>query len=139
WLRSPCPGGADGPYAPWQGSVGSVAFTSIVVRAILLDTGVGHQGNHGTLVRMAARGAQHLRRMRACAVAVALVQTRRTVNRLRGDIARAIERPSRTARPAPPRCARLPALSVPQHARAHRVERRRGDQRESLTQGCVAG
>ena len=68
-----------------------------------------------------------------------LVQTRRTVNRLRGDRARAIERPSRTARPAPPRCARLPALSVPQHARAHRVERRRGDQRESLTQGCVAG
>jgi hypothetical protein len=41
----------------------------------LLDNGFWHQGNHGTLVRMDDRCAQHLMRIRDRAVAVDLVQT----------------------------------------------------------------
>ena len=74
-----------------QEAFGGIPFTIIFVRAILLHNRFGHQWNHFTLVRMDNRGAQHLVIIRDRPVSVDLVQTRRTVNRLGGNIACAIE------------------------------------------------
>jgi hypothetical protein len=56
-------------------ALGRVAFTILVARAIWLDQGFWHPGNHGTLVRMDDRCAQQLMRIRDRAVALDLGQT----------------------------------------------------------------
>ena len=74
-----------------QEAFGCIAFTIIFGHAILVHNGFGHQRNHFTKVRMDNRRAQHLVRIGDGTVAVDLVQTRLTVNRLGGEIPRAIE------------------------------------------------
>ena len=54
---------------------GGVAFTIIFARAVLFDDGFWHQGNHGPLVRMDKRRAQHLVGIRDRPVAVDLLET----------------------------------------------------------------
>ena len=71
---------------------GGIALTIIFLRTILFDHRFGHEWNHYTEVRMDNRRPQHLVRIGHGTVAVDLVQTRLTVNRLGGEIACAIER-----------------------------------------------
>ena len=41
-------------------ALGHVAFTVIFLGAIVLDNGLGHQGNHFTLIGVDERATQHL-------------------------------------------------------------------------------
>ncbi len=93
-------------YEPFGGH----AFASIFARAVLLHDRFRHQGNHGPHVRMDNRGAQHLMGIGDGPVAMHLLQTGRTVNRLGGERARAIERQSIAVLKEPHRFQRLAAL-----------------------------
>ena len=86
---------------------GGIALTIIFLRAILFDNGFGHQRNDFTAIRMEKRRPQQLVIIGDRPIAMDLVQTRGTVNRLRGKIPRAIEghkimvRQERPSLPAP--------------------------------------
>ena len=96
--------------------LGGMPFPIIVGRAILLRNGCGPQGNGCPHVRMENRCAQHLMRRGDAPVAVDLVQTRRTVHRLGGQIPCAIERPSGVPIKERHRFQRLAALELPKDA-----------------------
>src|SRR5215468_7674480 len=68
-----------------------MTLTIIFLRTILFDNRFGHEWNHCTEVRMEHCRPQHLVIIGNGTVAVDLVQTRLTVNRLGGEIAGAIE------------------------------------------------
>ena len=70
---------------------GSIPFTIIFARAIMLYNRFRHERNDSPLGRMDDGGAQHLVRIGDGPVAVHPVQTRGTVNRLGRKIRRAIE------------------------------------------------
>lgn len=72
-------------------ALGGIALTVIFLRAILLDNGLGHQRNDFTAVWMENRRPQQLVIIGDRTIAMDLVETRVTVNRLRGTIPRAIE------------------------------------------------
>jgi hypothetical protein len=69
---------------------------------------------------------------------VDLVETRRTVHRLGGDSARAIERHQRGASKERQRCPCLATLELAQEAREHRAEQRGGDGVQEVAQVRVA-
>jgi hypothetical protein len=71
---------------------GGIALAIVFRRAVLLHNRFGHQRNHFTKIGMDDRGGQHLVRIGDLAVAVRLCQARLTVDRLRGEVPRAIER-----------------------------------------------
>ena len=70
---------------------GSIAFTIIFGRAILLDNGLGHQRNDFAFVGMDERGTQELMGIGDGAISVMFFSTRVAVNLFGGKIARAIE------------------------------------------------
>ena len=72
-------------------SFGGIPFTIIFARPIMLPDRFRHEGNHRTHIWMDDRCTQHLMRIRDRTVAMDLVQTRGTVNRLGGKIPRPIE------------------------------------------------
>jgi hypothetical protein len=119
-------------------ALGGMAFAIIVARAVLLHDRFRHQGNHGPHVWMDHRRASHLMGIRDCPVAVDLVQTRRTVHRLRGARARAIEGQYIAVLQEHHRFERLPSLSLGKHALEHRAERLGGDRIQDLTHVRVA-
>ena len=71
---------------------GGMACAIMFLRAIVLHQRFGHQRHHFALLWMENRCAQHLGRRGDGPMAVDLVETRRTVNRLGGKIPRAIKR-----------------------------------------------
>ena len=70
---------------------GSVTFTIIFIRPIVLPDRFRHQRNHGTHLWMNNRRAQHLMRIRDRPVPMHRVQTRGTVNGRGGKISCAIK------------------------------------------------
>ena len=72
-------------------ALGGIALTVIFLRAILFDNGLGHQRNDCTAVWMEHRRPQQLGIIGDRTIAMDLVETRVTVNRLRGKLPRAIE------------------------------------------------
>lgn len=76
--------------------------------------------------------------IRDCPVAVDLVQTRCTVQRLRGERARAIERQSIAVLQAHHRFECFPSLEVSQHALEHLAERLGCDRIQDRTHVRVA-
>jgi hypothetical protein len=72
-------------------ALGRMALTIVLLRAILLHNGLGHQGNPFAPIGVDERGAQHLMRRGDGAIAVVPLSTRLTVNLLGGKIARASE------------------------------------------------
>src|SRR6266446_7533004 len=67
-------------------ALGGMPFALIFARAILLHHRLRPQRNHFTPVWMEQRRAQHRMSIRDRTVAVDLLETRRTVNRLRGKV-----------------------------------------------------
>ena len=101
---------------------GGIALTIMFGRPILFHHRFGHQRNHGAHVRMNQRRAQHVVRIGGRTIAVNLVQTRRTVNRRRGQIPRAVEGQSVVAIQQYHLFKRLATLEVPQDALERRPE-----------------
>ena len=87
---------------------------------------------------MEKRRASQLMGLRDGPVAVDLGQTRRTVHRLRGALARAIARQERAVLQEHHRFERLASLSLGQHALAHRAAPRGCDRIQDLTPVRVA-
>src|SRR2546430_1073313 len=72
-------------------TLGRMARTIVLLRAIVLHHGLGYQGNHFAPIGVDERSAQHLMGIGDGAMAVVPLSTRGPVNLLRGKIPRAIE------------------------------------------------
>jgi hypothetical protein len=96
-------------------------FTSMFVRAIVLHHRFRHQRHHGTPIRMDHRRASPLMIIGDAPVAVDLLPTRRTVNRLGGTIPRALACQSRVSSEERHRGERLASLQLPKDALEQRA------------------
>src|SRR5882724_12144077 len=118
---------------------GSIAFAIILRRAIVFHDRFGHEGNHFPEIRMDDCRPQHLMIIRDLArLAMDLFQTRRTVNRLGGEIAGAIERQEVAAIEEHDRLQRFASLQLGKHALEHGADKLGGYRIEDFSHLGVA-
>ena len=118
-------------------ALGGMTRTVISLRAIVFDHGLGQQRNDCTAVGMEHRRPQQWVRIGERPMAMDLLPTRVTVNRLRGQIPRAIEGQERRAVKNDHLCQGLAALELPEDGPKHGAERLRRHRLEALAHSRV--